>query len=473
MAARRQHGGGLVFLDLAAEAEADAEASASASGGGGSGAETPRPATLQVVVRVPELRGSGDDRPERHAETARLATAGSHVWVAGRPGRTRRGEPSLFAERLGLRQVQPDPSAVAKLLHATQRGLFSVAEAAACLKSSEAEVEELLEALDHSAEAVRPGATRVCRRLRGKPDGWSRKRRQQFSPRELGLVEAHGGVREAFPVRHIAAEAPGVFLGPCEPVLNVDGGDARRVRYIEERKRPQIQWMLARVRDMDARRARGGFRQIVDIGGGRRDLALAVAFTRPAAAVTVVDVNAGALAAGRQRCQAAGLANVRFLERSVEALDLAETLAELGAGPGAGGGGRARDDSGGEGRGAGDLLLLGLHACGGLSDAILQLAADRGCSFLLCTCCFASNAALRDVLAPGGWPGVSGGDGEALCRLAESADDRGVAERSMHSVNALRLRRLQTRGGYGGGVGLLAFNPAFSPRNLVLQGEAG
>ena len=42
----------------------------------------------------------------------------------------------------------------------------------------------------------------------------------------------------------------------------------------------------------------------------------------------------------------------------------------------------------------------------------------------------------------------------------------------MHAVNALRLRRLQRRGGYGGGVGLLAFDPAFSPRNLVLQGEA-
>jgi len=41
------------------------------------------------------------------------------------------------------------------------------------------------------------------------------------------------------------------------------------------------------------------------------------------------------------------------------------------------------------------VILFGLHACGGLSDAIIDAAVRRGVAFCVCTCCFASNSGLR------------------------------------------------------------------------------
>jgi hypothetical protein len=41
------------------------------------------------------------------------------------------------------------------------------------------------------------------------------------------------------------------------------------------------------------------------------------------------------------------------------------------------------------------VVLVGLHACGGLTDAILALSLRLGAGVLCATCCFTKNVALR------------------------------------------------------------------------------
>ena len=52
---------------------------------------------------------------------------------------------------------------------------------------------------------------------------------------------------------------------------------------------------------------------ILDVGGGRGDLALCVAAAMPAASVTVLDTNLASLADGAARAAKARLGNIEFV----------------------------------------------------------------------------------------------------------------------------------------------------------------
>mmetsp|Transcript_118525 Transcript_118525/g.230714 ORF Transcript_118525/g.230714 Transcript_118525/m.230714 type:complete len:167 (+) Transcript_118525:3-503(+) len=128
-------------------------------------------------------------------------------------------------------------------------------------------------------------------------------------------------------------------------------------------------------------------------------------------------------------------------------------------------------------------VVLGLHACGGLTDAILNLTwklqalrnASRKppVSFLICPCCFSKNL---DLLPAGSWASERPqSQVEVLTRLAES-DERNVSLRAMLVINSARLvaastalRTLQS-GTTSLELRLLAFSEQLSGRNLVLQG---
>ena len=195
---------------------------------------------------------------------------------------------------------------------------------------------------------------------------------------------------------------------------------------------------------------------ILDVGGGRGDLALCVAAAMPAASVTVVDTNLASLGDGAARAAKGRLGNIEFVCADAASL-----------GP------RLRPD-----------LVIGLHACGGLTDTILRLATvpkEGGGfpSFLVVPCCFNKHPALRSALCD--WTahgGLSGAEVAALCRLAESKE-RGTSRRAMVLINTLRMCAVQAaRGGQAGGGAseggggepprLREFSEAHSMRNLVL-----
>jgi hypothetical protein len=132
-------------------------------------------------------------------------------------------------------------------------------------------------------------------------------------------------------------------LGCVDPVRNLAPSlltNKRRVRYAAEKKRPQICCMLDRLHHLVAhcmrnRTCSSSPVHVVDIGGGRGDLGLAVAtcfakcFAEGAVGVdggvngaggrvhvTVVDNNTTALTEGKRRAEEAGVCNIDFVEVS-------------------------------------------------------------------------------------------------------------------------------------------------------------
>ena len=198
-------------------------------------------------------------------------------------------------------------------------------------------------------------------------------------------------------------------------VANIPGAEPeerrRREAYVRRKKWPQVLWMAERVREIlaEVKRKRPGPEaiRVADIGAGRGDLSLALALKFSDCEFVVIDVNEQSLSQGKALAKKLGVKNVAFLLQ-----DLTSLAQEFD-------------------------LYVGLHACGGLTDAILERVAtqESPASFLVCTCCFGKNKALR----PGAWNaafcwggssgGASGGHGEgkedsdrAVCRLADSCE---------------------------------------------------
>jgi hypothetical protein len=148
-------------------------------------------------------------------------------------------------------------------------------------------------------------------------------------------------------------------------------------------------------------------------------------------------------------------------------------------------------------------LVLGLHACGGLSDLIIAHAVTHGAAFAVCPCCYLTNRALDVPCAPladahgtrtgtlsrDEWLVAGVDDGAAtrfshaalrtLLRAAEQNDDPSTAELGARSVNALRAAAAQRHWAHGRphgatpklSVELRAFDARYSAKNCVLVGR--
>jgi SAM-dependent methyltransferase len=146
--------------------------------------------------------------------------------------------------------------------------------------------------------------------------------------------------------------------------------------------------MVDRIAAIIASTARRGrpFAHILDVGGGRGDLALALA-QRFATKVTVVDRNATSVAAGQARAEAWNPAACRDGQIHFVVADFQAYAT-------------SNRESAGQSVDHASLsmpppsppvdLVVALHACGDLSDAALHHATHtlHGCSFLICPCCY-------------------------------------------------------------------------------------
>lgn len=179
-----------------------------------------------------------------------------------------------------------------------------------------------------------------------------------------------------------------------------DQQDARRLKYIDQRKRPQVHSMLQFIHQLLSKRVAptksktkddSSTRQqlrLVEIGGGRGYLAHEVAafynsqqsnkndddYASWDVHVTVVDNNDTSLQAGRKQAEQAGLMNrMTFVlcdlsdEQQVEDVLLTSTTTKI-----------TLD------------LVFGLHCCGGLAEAAVEVAIKTKASFCISTCCFRS-----------------------------------------------------------------------------------
>lgn len=171
---------------------------------------------------------------------------------------------------------------------------------------------------------------------------------------------------------------------------------------------------------------------LVDVGGGRGDLALVCCLALGAGVkITVLDNNAPSLEAGRQRAAALGLADstISFVEGSVLSLLMNGTATDTPTNTTAAEKAAATNDvqetaaaateEEESSQNSDDLkvapssrpassslsvkpadVVFGLHCCGGLSEAALSLAIAQRASFAICTCCFRSHPSLALLTTP-------------------------------------------------------------------------
>lgn len=384
---------------------------------------------------------------QRHHQwsTVSLCEAGSLIYCTGRIGRSSAGAPTILAEYAELLRVSPNPESVARVMTAYMSGSLSPAQASRALSctSSPSVLDRLSRIMTSKKAGIRHKALAQCaRRLRGCASlQRNRTRRPRVSERDLSILKSAeerpecakwrpnlptlGGSaselrsRNEEEARAIAAYEAELQGAGIDPLKNIPkDADWRRFRYALAKKSPQANWMTARILYVLEKSctAMGRERTVVDVGGGRGDLALVVAAALGERGhVTVVDTNLESLAAGEQRAAAEGLLpHMTFIGDRIE---------------------NVKDFN--------FSLVIGLHACGGLGEYALRLAAVHGASFVLCTCCFNSNPGMAVLTRVCDDPPLPLNEVKTLCGLAEKVTDPPtISRRAMHAMNAMRLGQI-------------------------------
>jgi len=255
-----------------------------------------------------------------------------------------------------------------------------------------------------------------------------------------------------------------------------------RRAYLENKKIPQLRWMLLQVAEAIATRRRlreraigGSSRdhvgnyslQLLDVGCGRADLTLLVAAQFPELKVIGVDSNEPSLEQAAQRASAAGLENLSLFCGDASSIYKNPPAVDI---------------------------VMALHACGGLSDVALHIAAAAGASALVCSCCYrkcckegSRNFGLgmgESMDLASRW-GVDSDDQELLCRLADCERPE-FYRPAKHIIGCMRLRahrHLLTKLAPTGATtaaanvasvssfSLRCFDESYSPQNLLLSAQ--
>ncbi|CAB9503327.1 S-transferase C-terminal domain-containing protein [Seminavis robusta] len=257
-----------------------------------------------------------------------------------------------------------------------------------------------------------------------------------------------------------------------------------RVDYLKGKKWPQIRWLLQRLQPMMLDDGCTTTR-VLDVGGGRGDLAVAVALAFPQAHVTVVDSNESSLLAGRSYAQQSlGLSADK--KTSFVCADFATYAAQE----------NHNFD-----------VIVAWHACGDLSDCALQFALSCQANFVICPCCYTKRYItgfepcwIRDhnnnnCIVPSSSEQRQSNPQEEIAivqKLAETNNHPEVSQRAMKLINCMRLHALlleqqqqsskqqphdngtvtidsNTKKSLG--IRLERYESTFSSKNLVLVGE--
>jgi len=289
-----------------------------------------------------------------------------------------------------------------------------------------------------------------------------------------------------------------------DEVMMSSRGPLSRQEYLLRRKHPQISWMVERIRQLLpplAATARRGSMQyddnnksepahqphIVDVGGGRGDLTVALALAFPTARLTLVDCNASSLEAARQYAIAANAVNNNNIDFCH--MDFGEYMQYQNDNK------RQRPD-----------VVVALHACGDLSDAALQYALDTRSAFCICPCCYTKRY-LPNFVPPyvlerqqkqqqhleqpeASSTAKDNGDNSnntahqkekkneltVLGKMAETDERPDLCRRAAIVFNSMRLQSIVDSRHharvYGNSVRLEEYDYSSSSRNLVLVGRA-
>lgn len=209
-----------------------------------------------------------------------------------------------------------------------------------------------------------------------------------------------------------------------------------RAQYLENKKNNQTLWFVERLKQFNS-----APKCVLDVGGGRGDLAVQIALEFKETTVIAVDCNRSSIDAGKVYAKAMGVEDrLEFVEMNfsqyVHDYDKSNQQVDC---------------------------VVALHACGDLSDMALSFARTVGCNFIICPCCYP-----KRYLAPfvPHWHQYCKADEvDSLTRLVELDDRREVSRRAMVVINSMR------RSAFDENVRLEEFDCKISRRNITLIGE--
>ncbi|CBZ49682.1 conserved hypothetical protein [Neospora caninum Liverpool] len=477
---------------------------------------------------------------------ALLLHAGCQLCVAGNPIKTKSGHLSLSVTVVTYVQAPPTFEALNRLCKSVQEATLPLEALIASTTvgsrwldcSGTTQGKSLFhQLLQSTAQERKPMLKRLCRRLTDRP--LERMRPPTFVAEDLATLDFTKLLRTEWPISDyfdncLHSTCTAAVTGPqkqAKPTASSTKKAADMQEYMTHKKGPQVRWMIQQIRhlyeSLHSRQIstpsspRLGSKETetkircLDVGGGRGDLAFALATSFPQLHVTVLDINATSLAAARLRAEDAEIPNIDFVCEDFSQYEISSDT----------------------------KLIVGLHSCGGLADSIISSAMALGVSFVVSTCCFCKhphlrmeslvkqlhelrNARSRTAVGEEERPEPQGAErlnpehstvvkdrhpvvlsypeprlaGESqmdqvikiepllprLCKLAESSD-RAVSLAAMHAVNAWRLAcvneisrqrvtpdlsgcELPPRNPLYGELCIKAFAQEYSPKNLVLVG---
>jgi hypothetical protein len=245
-----------------------------------------------------------------------------------------------------------------------------------------------------------------------------------------------------------------------------------RVEYLKEKKWPQIRWLLQKLQqvlvnldvDGDSSSSSSRVYRLLDVGGGRGDLAVAMAQGFSNVHVTVVDINESSLKAGKayaERILGTDDADNRVDFHCANFANFVQDELHQNV--------QLDNVDDGEDHKRFDVVIA-WHACGDLSDYALEFAVRINASFVICPCCYTKRYIhgfeprwIGDYLQSRHGAVTNGGtychdvtlstertpytethenDVSTLQRIAEINDRPEVSRRAMLLINSMRLRSL-------------------------------
>jgi hypothetical protein len=353
----------------------------------------------------------------------------------------------LTANSISLIQCAPDPNTVSLVLEGILKDKFSLATLPGLRDKQHA-----VQILALGPRERRLAIAKLVRALEGKhTDKTSRNRVPHTKRCDLELLHEMEGlgrsgqagwtlmepVRKVVPVQQHEAKVIPLNI-PGQDVMSCRG-EQSRADYILSKKLPQVRWMIQRVHELPQRP-----KHIVDVGGGRGDLATGLALAYPDSIITVVDKNLSSLDAGRDYAvQLSCSDRVHFCHADFSHF-VQDPPTFLSS----------------------DLppvdLVVGLHTCGDLSDLALTYAKAAGAGFVVCPCCYAKRYIPNFVPS---WNSYCLEAHDTLGRLAELNERPTVSRTAMSVINSMRLQSMTDYK-----VCLEEYESTSSLRNCVLVG---
>jgi hypothetical protein len=210
-----------------------------------------------------------------------------------------------------------------------------------------------------------------------------------------------------------------------------------RGQYLENKKNNQTLWFVERMKQFNSTP-----KCVLDVGGGRGDLAVQIALEFKDTRVIAVDCNKSSVDAGKVYARQCGVEDrIEFVEMNfsqyVEEYDASTDKIDC---------------------------VVALHACGDLSDMALSLAHSIGTSFIICPCCYPKRYLAPFV--PYWHQHCTEDEVDSLTRLVELDDRREVSRRAMIVINSMR------RSAFDENVRLEEFECKISRRNIALVGDS-